>query len=70
MISDPRSSSVRDNGACPRCKAVFECGAKAGSARCWCFDLPAVTPTSTECLCPACLAAEATAQAPDRSSIA
>ncbi|MEI6303600.1 MAG: cysteine-rich CWC family protein [Betaproteobacteria bacterium] len=59
MTDNPRTESGQGGSVCPRCAAVFECGAKAGSARCWCFDLPAVTPTSSECLCPACLAAEA-----------
>ena len=50
--------------ACARCGAAFECGAAAGA--CWCADeqfrLPMPKDGSEDCLCPACLRAEAAAQ--------
>jgi uncharacterized protein (TIGR00290 family) len=46
--------------ACERCGATFECGMKAGVERCWCADLPSITPSTaiTSCLCPRCLREE------------
>jgi hypothetical protein len=50
--------------ACARCGAAFECGAARGS--CWCaeeeFRLPMPQADGEDCLCPACLRAEASAQ--------
>lgn len=48
---------------CPECGAEFRCGAVAGEATCWCFDLPNVIPLDqigddqqpAGCLCPECL---------------
>ena len=45
--------------ACPRCEALFTCDL---SGRCWCMDETAKLPMPVEgedCLCPACLRAEA-----------
>jgi hypothetical protein len=61
-------SSAKDSRmrrlACARCGAAFECGAAAGA--CWCaeeqFRLPMPQDGSEDCLCPACLRAEASAQ--------
>ncbi|MBI1942159.1 MAG: cysteine-rich CWC family protein [Betaproteobacteria bacterium] len=45
--------------ACARCGAPFVCGMKAGEARCWCSDLPALQPVPRRsCLCRACLEEE------------
>lgn len=41
---------------CPRCAAVFVCG--AGQASCWCAELPAllkVPDAPAACYCPDCL---------------
>ena len=54
----PGSASMGASN-CPRCRAAFTCGAKAGQAQCWCFALPPMKPSEAgaECLCPSCLAA-------------
>lgn len=51
--------AARAGEACARCGATFECGMKAGAARCWCADAPAVPldPALAGCLCPRCLEA-------------
>ena len=56
--------------ACARCGAAFECGADGDA--CWCAEvvldadaLAALRDRFTDCLCPACLRAPATAPAPD-----
>ncbi|HEY6897725.1 MAG TPA: cysteine-rich CWC family protein [Rhodocyclaceae bacterium] len=53
------------NSVCPSCGRDFSCGAKAGQARCWCFDLPAAPALPmpegplgaavASCYCPDCL---------------
>jgi hypothetical protein len=63
--SPPRLSAMR-RLTCARCGAAFTCGANTGA--CWCaaedFRLPMPAADSTEdCLCPACLRAEAARQA-------
>lgn len=53
-----RSVRVRVK-VCPECGAEFFCGPKSGSDRCWCDELPALSPSTApgaDCLCPACLA--------------
>ncbi|MCI0711298.1 MAG: cysteine-rich CWC family protein [Chloroflexi bacterium] len=50
---------------CPRCQNKFTCGSEAGTATCWCFDMPALIniqdikfpgePGYEDCLCPDCL---------------
>lgn len=43
---------------CAECGETFTCGAKPGSDKCWCDDLPPLTPLSPnrDCLCQTCLA--------------
>lgn len=45
--------------SCARCEAHFECGVLAGTAHCWCFELPHIMPIVEDaapgCLCPQCL---------------
>lgn len=45
--------------ACARCGTPFECGMRAGAARCWCADAPRIPidPALAGCLCPRCLRA-------------
>ena len=54
------------NATCPACAQSFECGMVAGSAACWCFQLPHSLPVpsaslmggnspATGCFCRACL---------------
>ena len=50
--------------ACSRCGAAFECGSGGGDGdACWCMDeryrLPMPEAGAGDCLCPACLRAEA-----------
>jgi hypothetical protein len=41
---------------CARCGRAFNCGLLAGAPRCWCADMPPVTPRAgTGCYCPECL---------------
>ncbi|MGQ0512206.1 MAG: cysteine-rich CWC family protein [Betaproteobacteria bacterium] len=41
---------------CPRCGAVFDCGALAGAEKCWCMERPPVEPVPGQgCRCPRCL---------------
>lgn len=52
---------------CPRCGAVFHCGAKAHDGKCWCAQLPhrpPPDPASAACLCPGCLKASMAAVPP------
>jgi len=53
--------------ACARCGAAFECGSTGADGSCWCMDesyrLPMPEAGAGDCLCPACLRAEA-AKAP------
>jgi len=55
------SLAALSSDACAHCGAAFECGMKAGRARCWCVDAPRVPidPSLEGCLCPRCLALEA-----------
>jgi hypothetical protein len=53
-------SSAMSSARCPRCRRVFDCGARGGREACWCVSMPAM-PTEaldagTGCLCPECLA--------------
>lgn len=43
---------------CSVCGASFSCGAQAGADKCWCDELPPLSPLSPgqDCLCPSCLA--------------
>jgi hypothetical protein len=43
---------------CSGCGASFNCGAEGGSGKCWCDELPPLSPLSPDrdCLCPQCLA--------------
>jgi hypothetical protein len=46
--------------SCPGCGRVFVCGARAGTERCWCSDLPALArppEAGKGCYCPDCLKA-------------
>jgi hypothetical protein len=50
----------RQPSACVRCGAAFTCGEVAGTANCWCADLPRlrrIDAALPACLCPACLQA-------------
>ena len=49
--------------SCSRCGAAFGCGAKDAGHDCWCASFPPVSPSPDRdgCLCPACLAAVASA---------
>ena len=53
--------------ACARCGTAFECGSAGADGTCWCMDesyrLPMPEAGAGDCLCPACLRAEA-AKAP------
>ncbi|MEI5997280.1 cysteine-rich CWC family protein [Paraburkholderia bengalensis] len=65
----PETSSVR----CPRCRRVFDCGARSEVSACWCKSMPALPADALEpgsgCLCPECLAtAIARARAAKESS--
>ncbi|MHB9840734.1 cysteine-rich CWC family protein [Paraburkholderia terrae] len=58
--SESIGSSATSSARCPRCRRVFDCGARGGREACWCVSMPAM-PTdaldaSTGCLCPECLA--------------
>ena len=49
-----------ESSICPRCQAVFRCGAVAGDASCWCVSLPALVLAKpgtgpANCFCPTCL---------------
>jgi hypothetical protein len=50
-------SGTGNNSTCPRCGGAFDCGAKAGLARCWCVALPplAAPDLTASCYCPRCL---------------
>lgn len=53
--------------ACARCGAAFECGSGGSEgAACWCMDesyrLPMPEAGAGDCLCPACLRAQALEQ--------
>lgn len=59
---DDKSAAQRTL-ACPRCGTPFTCDL---SGRCWCMDEAIKLPLPKEgedCLCPACLRAEATRHA-------
>jgi hypothetical protein len=65
MMTEPASAASRPEPrriACGRCGAVFECRLSGG---CWCageaFRLP-LPPAGEDCLCAACLRAEAERQ--------
>jgi len=50
--------SANGGTACAGCGARFECGLQAGVERCWCVELPPLTPVPDQsCLCPTCLRA-------------
>ncbi|WP_245254133.1 cysteine-rich CWC family protein [Paraburkholderia sp. LEh10] len=55
-LETSETSSVR----CPRCRRVFDCGARGDRSACWCASMPAlpadVLEAGTGCLCPECLA--------------
>jgi hypothetical protein len=58
--SESIDSSATSSARCPRCRRVFDCGARGGREACWCVSMPAM-PTEaldagTGCLCPECLA--------------
>ncbi|MBW2312683.1 MAG: cysteine-rich CWC family protein, partial [Deltaproteobacteria bacterium] len=59
---NPEAGSPR----CPECGAEVRCGARLGTERCWCTELPPVTPDSElpegACLCEACLKRRLAAQ--------
>jgi hypothetical protein len=43
---------------CPGCGGEFTCGAESSEFRCWCAELPPLSPaasTNSGCLCPSCL---------------
>jgi len=48
---------------CARCGSAFDCGSTGSAGGCWCMDedyrLPMPDPSAGDCLCPACLRAEA-----------
>jgi hypothetical protein len=48
---------------CARCNSAFDCGSGGTAGGCWCMDedyrLPMPNPAAGDCLCPACLRAEA-----------
>ena len=50
---------------CARCRSAFDCGSSSADGSCWCMNedyrLPMPDPTAGDCLCPACLRAEAAA---------
>lgn len=65
---------------CPRCGTAFECGmadAAASGEPCWCTRLPSLpsnaywptgdAPANSQCFCPHCLQALATATASAKS---
>jgi len=44
---------------CPECGARFQCGPESGKDKCWCNELPPLSPLTIpdrDCLCPQCLA--------------
>ena len=53
--------------ACARCGSAFDCGSGGSNGACWCMDedyrLPMSEASAGDCLCPACLRAEAAAAA-------
>src|SRR5258708_12531803 len=49
---------------CWQCGAAFLCGARDSAARCWCDELPPISPSiDSDCLCAVCLARIAREQA-------
>jgi hypothetical protein len=58
--SESLESSVTSSVRCPRCRRVFDCGARGDRSACWCASMPALPAEALEpgtgCLCPECLA--------------
>jgi Cysteine-rich CWC len=58
LAEDNHLTGAERETTCPTCGARFGCGAGADDGRCWCQDLPPLTPVAgRDCLCPACLMA-------------
>jgi hypothetical protein len=61
MPKAPVTVASQRSLTCARCGAAFSCG--AGTDHCWCFDesyrVPMPAPDGADCLCPACLRAQA-----------
>ncbi|MBN3759966.1 cysteine-rich CWC family protein [Burkholderia sp. Ac-20365] len=58
--SEPAETSGTSSVRCPRCRRVFDCGARGERSACWCVSMPALPAEALEagtgCLCPECLA--------------
>ncbi|TCG07056.1 hypothetical protein BZM27_22140 [Paraburkholderia steynii] len=57
--SESIGSSATSSARCPRCRRVFDCGARAAAEACWCVSMPALPTDALDasiCLCPECLA--------------
>jgi hypothetical protein len=59
-LSESLESSATSSVRCPRCRRVFDCGARGDRSACWCASMPALPAEAlkpgTGCLCPECLA--------------
>ncbi|WP_109479028.1 cysteine-rich CWC family protein [Paraburkholderia sp. C35] len=59
--SGSAESSAASSVRCPRCRRVFDCGARGDRSGCWCMSMPALPAETLDpgmsCLCPECLAA-------------
>jgi cysteine-rich CWC protein len=59
-LENPTSGPIPGETRCAGCGATFVCGGRAGSASCWCGELPARLPVpdaSAGCYCRECLEA-------------
>jgi len=56
---------------CPGCGGEFSCGAESSEFRCWCAELPPLSPAAVSnsgCLCPSCLTTTVQAKLPTKSA--
>jgi hypothetical protein len=70
MVDDLMRNNAGGDKRCPRCGAVFSCGAATGGT-CWCGVLPRLTfvdPAVPDCLCPDCLKAALAAERSGQAS--
>ncbi|MEM5389301.1 cysteine-rich CWC family protein [Paraburkholderia phymatum] len=59
LFESPEFSEA-SSARCPRCRRVFDCGARGDRSTCWCVSMPALPADALKagigCLCPECLA--------------